>query len=196
MSHPFASYPGGNRIRRLQDINFAGKRVFLRVDFNVPMEGGKITDDTRIRAAMPTLEFLFSKGARVICASHLGRPKGKNDPKYSLHAVAERLGELTGKDVIFSDDCVGQAVVAQTKTLKDSQVMLLENLRFHEGEEKNSQDFTYKLSQLCDVYVNDAFGTCHRAHASTAGLPALMKERAASSTRKRNRGSFRTHLQS
>ena len=178
-THPFRSYPGGERIRRLQEVEVSGKRVFLRVDFNVPLDGKTITDDTRIRAALPTIEYLRSKGAKVICASHLGRPKAGPEDKYSMEPVAARLGELTQSDVLFADDSVGAAVTQATKDLKPGQIMVLENLRFHQGEEKNMPEYAHKLEALCDVYVNDAFGTCHRAHASTAGLPALVKNRAA-----------------
>jgi len=173
-------YPGGDRIKTLSSIEVAGKVVFVRVDFNVPQDKmGKITDDTRIKAALPTLEYLRGRGAKVICASHLGRPKHGKDPVFSLEPIASRLGELLSCDVIFADDCVGDAVVREARELRTGQIMVLENLRFHEGEEKNSSEFVAKLSKLCDIYVNDAFGTCHRAHASTAGLPALAKEKAA-----------------
>lgn len=175
----FPDYPGGEKIRLPSDLEVSGKRVFVRVDFNVPVKKGIIGDDTRIRAAIPTLNYLLEKGARVICASHLGRPKGGKDSSQSLEPVAERLGELLVRPVIFSDDCIGEGVTRQSKDLKPGEVMVLENLRFHEGEEKNSSDFAHKLRELCDVYINDAFGTCHRAHASTAGLPALIPHRAA-----------------
>jgi phosphoglycerate kinase len=175
----FRDYPGGERIRPLSAMELSGKTVFVRVDFNVPQDKtGKITDDTRIRAALPTLEFLRQKGARIICASHLGRPKGV-DKKFSLEPIAARLGELMQIDVVFADDCIGDAIVREARELKSGQIMVLENLRFHEGEEKNSSEFVSKLKNLADVYVNDAFGTCHRAHASTAGLPGVMKEKCA-----------------
>ncbi len=175
----FADYPGGEKIRLLTDLEVTNKRVFVRVDFNVPMKNGVIQDDTRIRAAIPTINYLIENGARLICASHLGRPKGVVDPAYSLEPVAERLGELLVRPVIFSNDGVGEGVTRQSKDLKPGEIMVLENLRFHEGEEKNSSEFAHKLKSLCDVYINDAFGTCHRAHASTAGLPALVSQRAA-----------------
>lgn len=176
--HPFRDYPGGERIRTLNDIKVDGQRVFVRVDFNVPMRDGVITDDTRIRAALPTLRFLLEKGAKILCASHLGRPK-KGDQSLTLEPVAVRLGELLGTEVIFAHDCVGTAVARQARDLKAGQIIVLENLRFHEGEEGNTLDFSHKLAELCDVYVNDAFGTCHRAHASTSGLPKLLKQKAA-----------------
>jgi len=172
------SYPGGERIKRLNDLDVAGKRVFLRVDFNVPMKDGVVTDDTRIRAALPTIEALCEKGASVICASHLGRPKGRS-PKDSLEPAAQHLSELTSRDIIFSEDCTGNGVVRQSKELKAGQILVLENLRFYEGEEKNDQAFAYELAKLCDVYVNDAFGTCHRAHTSTDALPRMVAERGA-----------------
>jgi phosphoglycerate kinase len=174
-----SSYPGGERIKSLKDLDVAGKRVFLRVDFNVPMKDGIVTDDTRIRAALPTIEALCEKGAAVICASHFGRPKGKRSEKDSLEPAASHLSELTSRDIIFSEDCTGNGVVRQTKELKPGQILVLENLRFYEGEEKNDQAFAYELAKLCDVYVNDAFGTCHRAHASTDALPRMIPERAA-----------------
>ncbi len=176
-AHPFKDYPGGNRIKRIGDLEVEGKRVFVRVDFNVPMKDGVITDDTRIRAALPTLKYLIEKGAKVICASHFGRPKGVFESKYSLAPVAERLGELLQKDVLFSDNCVGDAVVNQAKNLKN-EILLLENLRFHKGEEGNDPDFCHKLSQFADVYVNDAFGASHRAHASISGLPKMLTQKA------------------
>jgi phosphoglycerate kinase len=185
----FPDYPGGKSIASLRDLDVAGKRVFLRVDFNVPIKNGIIQDDTRIQAALPTIEYLRQKGAKVICASHLGRPKNQNgtkDPALTLEPIAERLGEWLNKNsphypasVIFSDSCVGDAVARQTKEIKPNEVLVLENLRYFEGEEKNASDFCHKLKELCDVYVNDAFGTCHRAHASTAGLAQLIKEKAA-----------------
>lgn len=180
MAHPLSDYPGGERIKTLSKLDVSGKIVFVRVDFNVPQDKkGNITDDTRIRAALPTLEYLRSKGAKVLCASHLGRPKKGPDPQFSLEPIALRLGELMKIDVLFADDCIGDAVARQARELKSSQIMVLENLRFHEGEEKNSSDFVARLAKICDIYVNDAFGTCHRAHASTAGLPLLIKEKAA-----------------
>jgi phosphoglycerate kinase len=178
-ANSLSQYPGGDRIKTLNALELAGKRVFLRVDFNVPIENGVISDDTRIRAALPTIEYLCEKGAKVICASHLGRPKGKRNPSESLEIAAAHLSELIHRDIIFSEDCTGNGVVRQSKELKGGQILVLENLRFYEGEEKNSQEFAHELLKLCDVYVNDAFGTCHRAHASTDALPRLCNEKAA-----------------
>jgi phosphoglycerate kinase len=156
-----------------------GRRVFVRVDLNVPVKGGVIGDDTRIRASLPTLRRLCEAGARVIVASHLGRPKGKPDPAASLRPIAARLSELLGRPVRFADDCIGAAVEQAVAALPEGGVCLLENLRFHVGEEKNDPDFARALAKLADVYVNDAFGTAHRAHASTAGMVALVPSRAA-----------------
>jgi phosphoglycerate kinase len=175
----FKDYPGGERIKSIRDLDFKNKATFLRVDFNVPIKDGKVVDDTRIQAALPTIKFLLEAGARLVCASHLGRPKGEPEPQYSIEPVAERLGDLLGVDVMFTDDSVGSAIQRQLRDLKSGTVMVLENLRFNPGEEKNSAEYCHQLKGLCEVYVNDAFGTCHRAHASTAGLPALMKEKAA-----------------
>lgn len=176
--HPFGDYPGGDSIKRLEDLSVHEKRVFVRVDFNVPMKNGTITDDSRIQAALPTIEFLRANGARLVLGSHLGRPKGPS-AELSLEPIAARLGELLGTEVMFCHDSVGDAIVAEVRRLKAGEVLLLENLRFHAGEEKNDAKHIGLLKELCDVYVNDAFGTCHRAHASTAGLPDLMTEKAA-----------------
>jgi phosphoglycerate kinase len=162
----------------VRDIDVRGKHVLVRVDFNVPLdEGGAITDDTRIRASLPTIRYLLDHGAAVILMSHLGRPKGKVDPKYSLKPVAERLSELLGQPVALAPDCVGPEVAAPAKALQPGQVMLLENLRFHPEEEANDPAFAKQLAALGEIYVNDAFGTAHRAHASTEGvahdLPAV-----------------------
>src|SRR5215813_7796829 len=154
----------------LSDLNVSEKRVFMRVDFNVPLADGRITDDTRIEAALPSIRYVIDKGGRLILASHLGRPKGKPEPKYSLKPVAVRLGELLGKPVQFAPDCVGDDVGSMAANLKNGDVLLLENLRFHAEEEKNDPEFAKKLAALCDVYVNDAFGSAHRAHASTEGM--------------------------
>jgi phosphoglycerate kinase len=163
--------------KTVRDIPLRGKRVLVRVDFNVPTEDGKITDDTRIVAAVPTIRYLIGQDARVILASHLGRPKGKPDPKYSLKPAAERLSQLLGQRVAFAEDCIGPKVEAAVGALKPGQVLLLENLRFHPEEEANDSGFSKQLASLADVYVNDAFGSAHRAHASTAGvadyLPAV-----------------------
>ncbi|WAM29235.1 phosphoglycerate kinase [Myxococcus sp. NMCA1] len=167
-------------IRYIDDLQLTGKRVFIRVDFNVPMEGRRVTDDTRIREAMPTIRRALDMGGKVILASHLGRPKGP-DPKLSLEPVAVRLAELLGgkHEVILTDDCIGDGVKKQVKELKEGQVVVLENLRFHKEEEANDETFARELAALADVYVNDAFGTAHRAHASTAGMVPFVKEKAA-----------------
>lgn len=177
MKASLANYPGGQLIKTLADGDFKNKRVFVRVDFNVPIKDGKVGDDTRILAAIPTLKFLKEKGAKLIVASHLGRPKGKAEAKYSMEAVAGNLGQALGSDVIFAHDSIGLPVQRQSKELKDNQVLLLENLRFYPGEEANESDFAVKLSALCDTYVCDAFGTCHRAHASVSALPNLVSEK-------------------
>jgi phosphoglycerate kinase len=147
-----------------------GERVFVRADLNVPLRDGVISDDTRIRASLPTLQRLLSAGARVVVASHLGRPKGRAKPEFSLRPVAPRLAELLGTGVAFCGECVGDEARRAVSELGSGQVLLLENLRFHAGEEANDPDFAKALAQLADVYVNDAFGTAHRAHASTVGI--------------------------
>lgn len=155
----------------VKDINVQGKRVLVRVDFNVPVdEQQKITDDTRIRAALPTLRYLLGEGAKLILISHFGRPKGQVNPKYSLSPVAVRLSELLGQEVPLAQDCIGPEVMAQVQALKNGQAILLENVRFHAEEEKNDPEFAKQLAALADLYVNDAFGTAHRAHASTEGV--------------------------
>ena len=156
--------------KTMDDVNVKGKRVFVRVDFNVPMEDGKITDDTRIRAAIPTIEALVNKGAKVILASHLGRPKGEVKEDMRLTAVAERLSELMNKPVNKLDESIGEAVEAAVAEMQDGDIVLLENVRFHKGEEKNDEELAKAFARLADVYVNDAFGAAHRAHASTEGI--------------------------
>ena len=156
-----------------------GKRVFVRADLNVPVKAGVVGDDTRIRASLPTLRRLCDAGARVVLASHLGRPKGRPDPASSLRPVAARLSELLGRPVSFAEDCIGEPAERAVAALADGGVCLLENLRFHAGEEKNDPAFARALARLADVYVNDAFGTAHRAHASTAGMVSLVPRHAA-----------------
>lgn len=161
--------------RSIKDIDTRGKRVFVRVDYNVPLENGVVTSDKRIRATEPTIKLLLEQGARVILASHLGRPKGKRAPEFSLAPVAKKASEILGREVKFVEDCVGPAVEAAVGAMKDGDIILLENLRFYKEEEANDPEFSKKLAKLCDVYVNDAFGTAHRAHASTVGVPVLVK---------------------
>jgi phosphoglycerate kinase len=164
----------------IRDLDLSGKRVFIRVDFNVPLEKGAVTDDTRIRETLPTLRLAMERGARLVLASHLGRPKGKVDPKYSLQPVAARLRELLGKQVEFAGDCVGTDAEAKSNLLKNGEVLLLENVRFHPEEEKNGADFAKRLSMLCDqLFVCDAFGSAHRAHASVVGITKYVKQAAA-----------------
>jgi len=161
--------------KTIKDIDVTGKRVFCRVDFNVPIDdNGTITDDTRIQAALPTIRYLIENGAKVILASHLGRPKGAPDPAYSLCPVATHLSHLLGRQVIMAPDCVGPNIELQTRQMGSGSVMLLENVRFHVGETKNDPEFARQLAALGDIYVNDAFGTAHRAHASTEGVARLL----------------------
>jgi phosphoglycerate kinase len=160
--------------KAVKDISVQGKRALVRVDFNVPLEEGQVADDTRIRAALPTIRYLLDQGAAVILMSHLGRPKGKVSDELRLDPVARRLSELLGEEVIKLDDCVGPEVERAAKALQPGQVLLLENLRFHREEEANDQHFAKQLASLGDIYVNDAFGTAHRAHASTAGVPRYL----------------------
>jgi phosphoglycerate kinase len=166
-------------IKSVRDLDVAGRRVFVRVDFNVPLEGKTVTDDTRVRAAIPTLKLLLDKGARVVIASHLGRPKGGPDAKYSMEPAAHKLAELMNLDVILADDCIGDGPKKVVGDLRDNQIACLENLRFHPEEEKNDEAFARELAKLSDAYVNDAFGAAHRAHASVAALAKLHRDRAA-----------------
>ena len=160
--------------KTVRDAEVGGKRVLVRADFNVPMEDGRITDDRRIREALPTIRYLIEHGAKTILASHLGRPKGRVDEAFRLTPVAVRLGELLARPVALLPDCVGPAVEAAVAKMQPGQVVLLENLRFHAEEEANDPAFAASLARLADLYVNDAFGTAHRAHASTAGVAAYL----------------------
>ena len=156
--------------KTMDDVNVKGKRVFVRVDFNVPMAEGKITDETRIRAAIPTIEALVNAGAKVILASHLGRPKGEVNEDMRLTAVGERLSQLMNRPVKKLDESIGEAVEKAVAEMQDGDIVLLENVRFHKGEEKNDEELSKAFAKLADVYVNDAFGAAHRAHASTEGI--------------------------
>jgi phosphoglycerate kinase len=168
-----------SNLRMLQDLDVVGRVVFVRVDFNVPLEGTKVTDDTRIRAAIPTIKAIMEKGGRVLLASHLGRPKGKAKPEFSLEPAALRLAELMNVEVLLADDCVGDGARKVVTDLRDTQIAMLENLRFHAAEEEDDETFARELAKLAEVYVNDAFGCSHRAHASVHALPKLMHQRAA-----------------
>lgn len=165
------------KIKRVDEIELKGKKVFLRVDFNIPLgQDNEVTDDTRIIYSLPTINYIIQNGGKLIIASHLGRPKGKSDPKFSLLPVAKRLSELLGKDVGLAPDCVGEEVRKRVESLKEGEVLILENLRFHEEEEKNDYEFSKSLASLCEVYINDAFGAAHRAHASVEGITHHVKQ--------------------
>ncbi len=167
-------------VQGISDIDIHGKRVFFRFDFNVPLDDeGNIKDDTRIRRALPTINYAVEQGARLILSSHLGRPKGERKPELSLRPVAARLTELLDRDVQFIDDCIGPKVEEAVGNLAPKGIILLENLRFHKGEKDNAEEFARQLARLADVYVNDAFGTAHRAHASTDGITRLVSLKAA-----------------
>jgi phosphoglycerate kinase len=164
----------------IRDLDMTGKRVFIRVDFNVPLQNDRVSDDTRIRETVPTLRLAIERGARLVLASHLGRPKGKVDPKYSLAPVAGRLRDLLGKPVEFAPDCVGADAEAKSKALKNGDVLLLENVRYHPQEEANDPEFSKQLAALCDgIFVCDAFGSAHRAHASVVGITKFVRQAAA-----------------
>ena len=164
----------------IRDLDLAGKRVFIRVDFNVPLEGARVTDDTRIRETLPTLRWAIAQGARLVLVSHLGRPKGKPDPKYSLKPVGARLAELLGAGVEFAADCVGAEAEAKSRALGNGGVLVLENVRYHSEEEANDEAFSRQLAALCDgLFVCDAFGSAHRAHASVVGITRFVRQAAA-----------------
>lgn len=162
----------------IEDLELKGKRVLVRVDFNVPLKDKEIADDTRITSAIHTIEYIIDKGGKTILMSHLGRPEGKVNPKYSLEPVAKKLNEILGKNVVLAPDCVGDEVKAIVNKMKEGDVILLENLRFHAEEEENDCEFSKKLAELGDLYVNDAFGAAHRAHASTAGITKFISKSA------------------
>src|SRR5690348_146493 len=164
----------------IRDLELSGKRVFVRVDFNVPLENGQVTDDTRIRETLPTLKLARERGAHLVLASHLGRPKGKPEPKYSLRPVAWRLADLLGVSVEFAADCVGAEPEAKSRGLGNGGVLLLENVRYHREEEANDEAFSRQLAGLCDgLFVCDAFGSVHRAHASVVGITRFVRQSAA-----------------
>ncbi|HSA55557.1 MAG TPA: phosphoglycerate kinase [Gemmatimonadaceae bacterium] len=162
-------------VRDLPDAMLRGRRALVRVDFNVPLDGGQVSDDTRIRAALPTIEYLAGHGARVVLFSHLGRPRGGPDPRFTLAPVARRLGELARRGVAFCDESAGDRAIAATRALGEGDLLVLENTRFHPGEEKNDEALSRAFADLGDFFVNDAFGSAHRAHASTTGVAAFLR---------------------
>ena len=164
-------------LRTIRDLPIEGRRTFIRVDFNVPLEDGKVTDNSRIEASLPTIKHAIERGAKVVLASHAGRPKGKRKPEFSLEPVGAVLAELLRAEVLLTDDCISDAAGKIVSDLREGQVALLENLRFHAAEEANDEAFARELAKLADVYVNDAFGAAHRAHASVSALPKLFRER-------------------
>ena len=166
-------------MKSIRDMTLSGRRLFLRVDFNVPLDGGRVSDDTRIAETLSTVRLAAEKGARVVCASHLGKPKGKRKPELSLAPVAVRFAELLGRPVRFVDDCVGPEAESAAGSLGNGEVLLLENLRFHAGEEANDPEFAARLAALADCYVDDAFGAAHRAHASVVGVPGRVADKGA-----------------
>jgi phosphoglycerate kinase len=166
-------------MKSIRDLPLQGRKIFLRVDFNVPLEGGRVSDETRIAETLPTIRLALERGARLLCASHLGKAKGKRKPELSLAPVAVRFAELLGKPVRFVEDCVGPEAVKASDALGPGEALLLENLRFHAGEEANDPAFAAGLAALAEVYVDDAFGAAHRAHASVVGVPRLLKEKGA-----------------
>jgi phosphoglycerate kinase len=166
-------------VRALQDVDVSGRIVFVRVDYNVPLEGTRVTDDTRIRASLPTIQYIQERGGRVVLASHLGRPKGKAKPEFSLEPAAARLAEIMQQDVFLADDCIGDGARKVVTDLREGQIAMLENLRFHPEEEGDDEGFARELAKFAEVYVNDAFGSSHRAHASVHALPKLVPQRAA-----------------
>ncbi|MGA8268356.1 MAG: phosphoglycerate kinase [Candidatus Acidiferrales bacterium] len=164
----------------IRDLEMSGRRVFIRVDFNVPLDNGKVAEDTRVRETIPTLRLAIERGARLILASHLGRPKGTPNPKYTLKPVAARLSELIGHPVDFANDCVGAEAESKSRALRDGGILLLENVRYHPEEEANDENFSRRLASLCDgLFVCDAFGSAHRAHASVVGITKFVKQAAA-----------------
>jgi phosphoglycerate kinase len=166
-------------MKSIRDLSLRGRKLFLRVDFNVPLDGGRVGDDTRIAETLPTVRLALERGARVLCASHLGKAKGKPKPELSLAPVAVRFAELLGRPVRFVEDCVGPEAARAADALEPGEVLLLENLRFHPGEEANDPQFAAELAALAEVYVDDAFGAAHRAHASVVGVPQRLKEKGA-----------------